>query len=451
MRLTVLPRPELQDLKVSVPSPAHTGLAPFDQRNEGDLDVPEGSQLRFQLGTRHAGTRPCAGAKIPRTLSRTWTTASASRGWPPTDLTYAFHPRSQDVSEEDSVRYRLRTIADRRPTIRVLEVPDSLSLNRIAFNGIVQDDYGFTVLRFVHRIRGGDAESLTLDRPSDREDGFIHLWDLTEAGIGLGDEVEYWFEVRDNDGVNGPKMTRSRTFVHQAPTAEELAQQLDSADTDTDGGLGGQPRRSPPAAGGDARIAPRAHGGGRARLGGKSRAGGIAEATGGPQGRGRADAGGEPQEERDAVGVPSPMKPCRRSRRSSRSLMDEVMTDELQQMFDELREMMEQLEEGDKEKIEEQLEQMDLDQEALEQELDRALEQFKQLQWEQKMEEAISDLEKLAEEQEKLAEETEPARPRKKTSRPSRTRSTRPSTRSRRRWTTRRSSTRSSKTPTACP
>jgi chromosome segregation ATPase len=87
--------------------------------------------------------------------------------------------------------------------------------------------------------------------------------------------------------------------------------------------------------------------------------------------------------------------------------MDDVMTDELQQMFDELRELMEQIEDGDKEQIEQQLEQMDLDQESLEQELDRALEQFKQLQWEQKMEEAISDLEKLAEEQEALAKETE--------------------------------------------
>ena len=29
---TVLPRPELQDLKVSVLPPAHTGLPPFDQR-----------------------------------------------------------------------------------------------------------------------------------------------------------------------------------------------------------------------------------------------------------------------------------------------------------------------------------------------------------------------------------------------------------------------------------
>ena len=74
------------------------------------------------------------------------------------------------------------------PTIRVVELPDSLTLNRIAFNGLVQDDYGFTSLRFVYRLKGADRERLTLDRPSGREDGFIHLWDLSEAGIGLGDE-----------------------------------------------------------------------------------------------------------------------------------------------------------------------------------------------------------------------------------------------------------------------
>ena len=113
-----------------------------------------------------------------------------------------------------------------------MELPDSFDLNRIAFNGRVQDDYGFTSLRFVYRLKGLTA-NFDLDRPSGREDGFIHPWDLSEAGIGLGDEVEYWFEIRDNDGVNGPKMTQSRTFVHQAPTAEELAQQLDSAVTNS--------------------------------------------------------------------------------------------------------------------------------------------------------------------------------------------------------------------------
>ena len=50
---------------------------------------------------------------------------------------------------------------------------------------------------------------------------------------------------------------------------------------------------------------------------------------------------------------------------------------------------------------------MELNHDAMEKELDRALEQFRQLEWETKMNEAIDDLHRLAEEQKKLAEETE--------------------------------------------
>ena len=322
-------------------------------------------------------------------------------------MTYALQPTSRAVPVADSVRYRLRAIADRRPTIRVAEIPDSLSFNRIAFNGLVQDDYGFTSLQFVHRLKGRSEVRLTLDRPRRREDGFIHLWDLAETGIGLGDEVEYWFEVRDNDGVNGPKMTRSRTFVHQAPTAEELAQQLDSADADITAALEENLEEA-------RRLREEMRELRRElmeedELGWEEKAAleellkqqeALKEEVRNMQEENRK------KNEKQAEFAP-PNEEILKKQEALQRLMDEVMTDELQQMFDEMRELMEQLEEGDKEKIEEQLDQMDLDQEALEQELDRALEQFKQLQWEQQMEEAISDLEKLAEAQEELAEETE--------------------------------------------
>jgi len=406
LTLTVLPRPELQDLKVSVRPPAHTGLPPFEQRNEGDLDVPEGSVLSFQLGTRHAqqlGLRWGAETEAlqPDVDNRFSFARTAME-----DLTYAFHPWSSEVSNEDSVRYRLRTIADQRPTIRVMEVSDSLSLNRIAFNGLVQDDFGFSSLRFVYRKRGGDKVSAALSPPSGREGGFIHLWNLSDAGIGLGDEAEYWFEVRDNDGVNGPKMTQSQTFIHQAPTAEELAQQLDSADTELTAALEANLEEA-------RRLREEMQELRRElmeeeELGWEEKA--ALEELLKQQEALKEEVGRMQEENRKKNEMQAefsqPNEELQKKQEELQKLMDEVMTDELQKMFDELRELMEQLEEGDKEKIEEQLQKMDLDQEALEQELDRALEQFKQLQWEQKMEEVISDLEKLAEEQEALAEKT---------------------------------------------
>ena len=274
------------------------------------------------------------------------------------------------------------------------EISDSLSLNQLAFTGIVQDDYGFSSLHFVHRMRGGQEERIALDRPIRREDSFIHFWNLTDAGVGLGDEVEYWFEVRDNDGVNGPKMTRSRTFVHQAPTAEELAAQLDSADADITAALEENLEEA-------RRLREEMRELRRELmeeddLGWEEKAAleellkqqeALKEEVQKMQEENRL------KNEKQSEFAP-PNEEILKKQEELQRLMDEVMTDELQQMFDELRELMKDIEDGDKEKIEEQLDQMDLDQEALEQELDRALEQFKQLQWEQQMEDAISDLEK---------------------------------------------------------
>ena len=406
LRLAVLPRPELQDLRIAIRPPLHTGLPPFEQRNEGDLDVPEGSMLEFRLGTRHADRLTLRWGDVQTDLTPDVDNRFSFRQTAETDLTYALLPASQAVPRADSVRYRLRSIEDRRPSIRVAEIPDSLSFNRIAFNGLVQDDYGFSGLRFVHRLRGGQEERLDLPRPSGREDGFIHFWDLSEAGIGLGDEVEYWFEIRDNDGVNGPKMTRSRTFIHQAPTADELAEQLDSANAELTAALEENLEEA-------RRLREQMQELRRElmeedELGWEEKAAleellkqqeALKEEVEKMQEENR-------QKNEQQAEFATPNEDILKKQEELQRLMDEVMTDELQQMFDELRELMEDLQEGDKEKIEEQLQQMDLDQEALEQELDRALEQFKQLQWEQKMEETLSELENLAEEQEKLSEET---------------------------------------------
>ena len=407
LRLTVLPRPELQDLRIEIKPPLHTGLPPYQQRNEGDIDVPEGTELSFQLGTRNTTALGLRWGDAIEQLDPDVSNRFSFSKTAEKDLTYVLYPQSETVGVLDSVGYRLRSIADRSPTIRVAEISDSTSLTRLTFNGIVQDDYGFSSLRFVWRPKGGQQDMTTLDAPRGREDSFLHFWDLADIGVGLGDEVEYWFEIRDNDGVNGAKVTRSRTFRYAAPTEEELAQRLDSADAELTAALEENLEEAK-------RLREQMRELRRElmeedELGWEEKAA-LEELL--KQQEALKEQVEEMQEKNrekndQQAEFSPPNEEIQKKQDELQKLMDEVMTDELQQMFDELRELMEQLEEGDKEQIEEQLDQMDLDQESLEQELDRALEQFKQLQWEQKMEEAISDLEKLAEKQEALAEETE--------------------------------------------
>jgi len=84
-------------------------------------------------------------------------------------------------------------------------------------------------------------------------------------------------------------------------------------------------------------------------------------------------------------------------------LFKNIMTDEMKKLFKELEKLMEKL---DKEKVQEQLDKMKLNNKDIEKELDRTLEIFKQMEVEQKLDDAIKKLEELAKKEEQQAEKS---------------------------------------------
>ena len=78
-------------------------------------------------------------------------------------------------------------------------------------------------------------------------------------------------------------------------------------------------------------------------------------------------------------------------------LFKEVMSEDMKKLFEDMEALMEEM---TKDKAQELLEDMELSNEDLEKELDRSLELFKQLEFEQKLEQTMERLEELAKEQE---------------------------------------------------
>jgi hypothetical protein len=93
---------------------------------------------------------------------------------------------------------------------------DSLSGRQLFFIGDATDDHGLTKLAFHYTITRAGKQQQRLNQtqllPIDRKDAstrFYHQLNLTETGIQPGDEISYYFEVWDNDGVHGAKSTKS--------------------------------------------------------------------------------------------------------------------------------------------------------------------------------------------------------------------------------------------------
>ena len=413
--------PVLASLRLQATPPPYTGLAKMDTRNQGDVTVPEGTPIQWTMQVSDADsirfTWNDEALQTTRTTGKTFSTHAVAT----TNSTYWIAPVNAQLTG-DSLRHRVRVIRDGKPSIRVEESRDSLSRKRMHFTGSVQDDYGFSRLTFVWEVvergvatseelvaAGGGGAPLSrarveLEVPSGRRGTFYHMWDLREMDWREGDVLEAWFEVWDNDAVHGAKRVRSTTTRLEAPSQTDLREERKNAAESLEENLQDAAREAAELREAMEAMQERLREQGEMTWQDRQAMESLLEQQKGLQ---------EKLEEMRRDNAKKDDRANEFSKQEDRildkqeqlqNMMDDLMSEEMRQLFEQMEKLMQEM---DPEKLQEQLNEMELNHDAMEKELDRALEQFRQLEWETKMSEAIEDLNRLAEEQKQLAEDTE--------------------------------------------
>jgi len=409
--LKVLPTPQLVDFSVALSYPSYIKRTNENIANTGDLTVPAGTKINWSFTTKNTDKLSIRFGEEIFVLDEGGDRYQLSQT-AKTSTTYSLHTANSYFSGKDSIMYRIQVIPDLHPMIAVNEERDSTSFKQLYFTGEVKDDYGFKRLTFNYQYTFSEAgdkgsELKTVELPIARElttDEFFHDWNLNNLGIAPGDKIAYYFEVWDNDGFNGSKSARTATREYAAPTLDELEEEVDQQNEDIKDKLEESIKDAK-------KIEKELEELERQLLEKKELSWQdqkkleelmkrqqelqkqIQEIQ--KQNEKKNNKQNEFQKQNESI---------LEKQKQLEKLMDEVLTPEMQKMMEELQKLMEEL---NKEEIQEELDKMDMNNEDLEKELERALEQFKQLQFEQKMEETIEKLEKLGEEQEKLGEESE--------------------------------------------
>ena len=146
---------------------------------------------------------------------------------------YFIKNSNETKAKGDSMNYTLSVIGDAYPTITIDERSDSITGKQIYFIGDGTDDYGLTKLTFNYHFLSSDDKSklnkltvkpIVIDKTQNPM-RFNYYINLTETGIAPGDELEYYFELWDNDGVFGAKSIKSKSVVYKAANEKELKEQ----------------------------------------------------------------------------------------------------------------------------------------------------------------------------------------------------------------------------------
>ncbi|MBS1521349.1 MAG: hypothetical protein JST50_10155 [Bacteroidetes bacterium] len=227
-------KPSLLHFDVQLNYPAYLNKKSEQLLNAGDLTLPAGTTVKWQFHTQNA-----TGIQFDMNNNRTNAVKSGDDAFEHTERIYknSFYkisPQNENVSRGDSASYRINVIADEMPAITVEEKSDSISSKALYFNGKIQDDHGFSSLTFNYKIgTPGDKNSEhTITRSvkadlSKTQADFFYFWDLKQLGAKPGDQVTYYFEVADNDGVSGPKKVRSPQRTLNVPDQKQLNEELE--------------------------------------------------------------------------------------------------------------------------------------------------------------------------------------------------------------------------------
>jgi hypothetical protein len=303
---------------------------------------------------------------------------------------------------------QVEVIKDAFPRIEVSESMDSTTKLLRFFDGSVTDDYGITSVYFVSELRGDNKtpKPIRIKIPGVGLTGgrFYHLLDLRSIDLKAGDEVVYYFEVLDNDGVNGPKKTVSNRFVFQVPKTEALQENRSEALSGAQSSMSEMLKEMEEfqksvdefrKANLDKRMDTWKKKDMLERLMNQQKS--VQDNLKRAQ-----DELKDAMEEKSLFGEVD--QELLDKQALLEELLEELMDDEMKDLLDELQKLMEQ---QDMNSIEEKMKEMDISKEEMSRQMDRTLEMLKRMEVEEQFNDVLDKLDDLQSKQEKLSKESE--------------------------------------------
>lgn len=407
--LKVYPKPSVLAFEVELDYPAYTGRRKETRQNNGDLLIPTGTKVTWRFRTSETEQLHLLLNDSLYPLERTGKDGFAFAQRFRSSTGYTVLTSNAYLRHADSLRYSIGVIPDLYPSIAAEETPDSLNPKRLYFNGQIKDDYGFSSLRFRYSVirsgKGGEAvQEQQLSVPKGKlSDDFYHFWDLGRMDLAAGDVLEYWFEVWDNDGVNGSKSARTDKRTYRLPTLSELAKENDAKGQKMKDELSEAVKQAQKMQKELGKMQKDMLDKQQLSWDDKAKMQELIEMQKELK-KQVEQLKQENQQKNSKLGEFMDFDPALMEKQKQlEKLFDEVMSDEMKELFRKMEELMDQL---TKDKAQELLEDMKFSAQDLEKELDRSLELFKQLEFEQKLEQTKERLEKLAEQQQKLSDES---------------------------------------------
>jgi hypothetical protein len=409
--INVFPKPVILDFTTEIKYPSYLDRKSELLENTGDLIVPEGTSVKWRFYTKDVemislkfDNELKSGVKKNGNVFEYESIFSKNQK-------YVIKATNLFVLKPDSLSFTITVIPDLIPSITVNQASDTLLPSRLYFNGIIKDDYGFSKLSFNYSIILTDdtikkevrIENLPFNKNLNQQ-SYYYSVDLTQIEINPGEEIEYFFEVCDNDALHGGKCSRTGIFTYKPLTPEEIDKLASQKEKEIEKTLETALKESK-------QIQKQIEELNR-KLNEKTtltwqdkkqiedllqKEKNIEDALEKVQAENLQKNNFEEHYNKSDSSLID-------KQNQLNELFNQIMDDEMKKMVEELKTLLDKI---DKNQVTQMLEKMKMSNKDIEKQLDRSLEMFKQIEFDKALTETIEKLKQLSDQQKTLAEKTE--------------------------------------------
>ncbi|WP_435253928.1 DUF4175 family protein [Tenacibaculum sp. A30] len=225
--LTIINTPSIQNISLHLQYPFYTKKGNETIRNTGNLNVPQGTFITWEIKTSETDTVTFINKEKREIFTQKENDQFELKKQLIESLHYQIATSNKNLKDYEQLQFSIDVIKDEYPTISVNSNIDSITRGNAQFAGQITDDYGFKKLEIVYYDKNNtqiiQSKSLTINKENIQTFYFEFPGSLD---LQEGINYEMYFQVYDNDIVNGSKKALSKKFSYRQKSEEEIEEEL---------------------------------------------------------------------------------------------------------------------------------------------------------------------------------------------------------------------------------
>ena len=226
-QIDVIDAPTINKVSLYLNYPTYLGKKNETIQNFGSLIIPEGTTILWKAMTSKTDEVAFIENQKRNNFKQISSDNFEYSRKVNSPIYYQISSSNNFLKAYENLQFFVDVISDEIPQISVTSNIDTISRGLAQFAGQISDDYGLKMLQLVYYDEKNNKtyKSINIQISNQNVQTFFYQF---PDGLNLSEGVNYelFFQVFDNDAVNGPKIAKSKVFKYRQKTTEEVEEEL---------------------------------------------------------------------------------------------------------------------------------------------------------------------------------------------------------------------------------